>query len=74
MLNAAEAAIDASAEDDTERARNRARLYEPPVGQGRDAAGRRVRPRGRGLDMAGARELTARLAAEDARFAGERTS
>ncbi|WP_413808109.1 hypothetical protein [Streptomyces sp. OE57] len=40
MLNAAEAAIDAAAEDDAERARNRAKLYAPPAGAGRAGASR----------------------------------
>lgn len=65
MLNAAEAAIEQSAEDDTERTRNRAKLYAPPGGQ-RAPGGKRVRPPGMGLDLAAAQALTAQLAAQDA--------
>lgn len=68
MLNAAEAAIDASADDDSERARNRAKLYALPAGERRAAGARRPRPPGMGLDMAKAQALAAQLAAEDARL------
>ncbi|MFF2612381.1 hypothetical protein [Kitasatospora sp. NPDC058046] len=70
MLSAAEAAIDDAAADDTERQRNRARLYTPP----RTADGRRMRPAGTRLDAASAQALMAQLAAEDAQLAGRRTS
>lgn len=66
MLNAAEAAIDQAAENDTERTRNRTKLYAPPAGQ--RPTGGRVRPPGLGLDLAAAQALTAQLAAEDARL------
>lgn len=71
MLNAAEAAMDAAAEDDAERARNRAKLYAPPKGS-RFAGGRR-RPPGMGMTAAQAQALTAQMAAEDARYAGRRS-
>ncbi|CAM5301244.1 hypothetical protein AB0F92_22685 [Kitasatospora aureofaciens] len=70
MLSAAEAAIDDAAADETERQRNRAKLYMPP----RSRDGRRMRPAGTRLDAAGAQALMAQLAAEDARLAGGRTS
>lgn len=69
MLNAAEAAMDQAAEDDSERARNRAKLYAPPHGV--DKGRRRGRPaRGGGLDWAGAQALMAQVAAEDAKVRG----
>ncbi|MEU8831761.1 MULTISPECIES: hypothetical protein [unclassified Streptomyces] len=73
MLNAAEAAMDAAAEDDAERQRNRAKLYAPPGGRRRTPAERQVRPPGAGLDMARAQSLAAQLAAEDAKLTGGRT-
>jgi hypothetical protein len=66
MLNAAEAAIDALAEDDTARERTRAMLYAPPGGAGGER--RRARPPGAGMDMASAQALAAQVAAEDARM------
>ncbi|RWZ77869.1 hypothetical protein EQK42_00640 [Streptomyces albidoflavus] len=69
MLNAAEAAIDASAEDDAERQRHKVKLYAPPAGE-RSARGRRARAPGLGFDRAGAQALAAQLAAEDARLTG----
>ncbi|WNI20287.1 hypothetical protein [Actinacidiphila sp. ITFR-21] len=74
MLNAAEAAMESAADDDAERARNRAKLYAPPRGTRRGGGGRRVRPPGAGLDMASAQALAAQLAAEDARLTGGATS
>lgn len=74
MLNAAEATMDQAAEDDAERARNRAKLYAPPKeARGRGRGGRPVRPPGMSLDRSQARDLAAQLAAEDARFTGRRT-
>lgn len=86
MLNAAEAAMDSTAEDDAERARNRAKLYAPPTGAGgprgarRPGAGARrpVRPSPAvagpgdqdGMSWGHAQALMAQLAAEDARLAG----
>ena len=69
MLNAAEAAMDAAADDDGERQRNKAKLYAPPKGE-RGPGRRRARPPGMGLDRAGAQALAAQLAAEDARLTG----
>jgi len=66
MLNAAEAAMDAAAEDEAARERNRATLYAPPDGARRGPDGRRPRAPGRGLDMAAAQALAAQVAAEDA--------
>ncbi|MFI5629230.1 hypothetical protein ACIA8E_07585 [Streptomyces sp. NPDC051664] len=73
MLNAAEAAMEAAAEDDAERQRNRAKLYAPPGGRRRTPAGRQASPTGAGLDMARAQSLAAQLAAEDANLTGGRT-
>lgn len=74
MLNAAEAAMDQTAEDDAERARNRAKLYAPPKGHA-STRGRRARPSGAGAGYtrAQAQALARQLAAEDARLAGGRT-
>jgi hypothetical protein len=88
MLNAAEAAIDASAEDDAERARNRAKLYAPPAGAGVPRGARRAgtgarrpsRPSaaaapaeaGGGMTRGRAQALMAQLAAEDGRLSGGR--
>ncbi|GGT74533.1 hypothetical protein GCM10010207_84920 [Streptomyces atratus] len=69
MLNAAEAAMDETAEDDAERQRNRARLYAPPPGERRRSA---ERPAGAGMTRAQASALTAQLEAEDARLNGRR--
>lgn len=66
MINAAEAAMDASAEDDAERARNRARLYAPPKGM-RRARGQE-RPVGVSMNRGQALGLMAQLAAQDAQF------
>lgn len=68
MLNAAEAAMDAAAEDDAARERNRTILYAPPRGARRGPDGRRARAPGRSLDMEAARALAAQVAAEDARL------
>ncbi|MEU1815131.1 hypothetical protein ABZ543_08030 [Streptomyces roseifaciens] len=72
MLNAAEVAIDQSAQDDAERARNRAQLYAPPRGW-RPRDGRRARVPGMGMTAAQAQALTGRLAAEDAQLTGRRS-
>lgn len=69
MLNAAEAAMDAAAADDAERARNRARLYAPPRGTTRRrAAVGGTRPPT--VSRADAEALLAQVAAEDSRLAG----
>lgn len=67
MLNAAEAAMDQSAEDDKERARNRARLYAPP----KDLKRTRGVPRhpGTAMNAGQAKSLMAQLAAQDAQLA-----
>ncbi|NGO66811.1 hypothetical protein [Streptomyces boncukensis] len=67
MLNASEASMDAAAEDDAERQRNRAKLYAPPASE-RGRGRRRRRPPGMGMDRAQAQSLAAQLAAEDARL------
>ncbi|MGW6459790.1 hypothetical protein ACWF94_28330 [Streptomyces sp. NPDC055078] len=66
MLSAAEASIDAGAEDDNERARNRAKLYAPPKGS--RPQGRRLPPPAMAMDRSDAQAMMARLAAEDARL------
>ncbi|GGZ23227.1 hypothetical protein GCM10010387_15420 [Streptomyces inusitatus] len=71
MLAAAEAQIDQSAEDDKERARNRAKLYAPPKGW-LAPGGRRSRPGA--MTTAQAQALMQQLAAEDARVTGMRSS
>ncbi|MER6632332.1 hypothetical protein ABT301_29630 [Streptomyces sp. NPDC000987] len=71
MLNAAEAAMDAAAQDDTERARSRAELYAPPKGVPA-RSGPSGRPRAAALDLGEARALMASMAAEDAGLAGRR--
>lgn len=74
MLNAAEVSMDQAAEDDAERARNRAKLYAPPKdARGRRPDGRRVRPPGMSMDRGKAQALAAQLAAEDAKLTGRRT-
>lgn len=67
MLNAAESSMDQSAEDDGERARNRARLYAPPksVKRGR---GQQRHP-ATVMQAGQARALMAQLAAQDAQLA-----
>lgn len=66
MLNAAEAAMDQAAQDDTERARNRAKLYAPPKGVKLD---RRQRQRaGMSMNRGQAQALMSQLAAQDARL------
>lgn len=67
MLNAAEAAMDQSAEDDKERARNRARLYAPPK-SARRARGVPRHP-GTAMNAGQAKTLMAQLAAQDAQLA-----
>lgn len=58
-----------AAEDDGERERNRARLYAPPAEVAkRDAS--RARSARAGMTGGQARELAARLAAEDAKLSG----
>lgn len=65
MLNAAEAAIDESAQDEKERAANRARLYAPPKGASR-SAGQRTRPAAAGMNRSAVQNLMAQAAAQDA--------
>jgi hypothetical protein len=72
MLNAAEAAMDQAAADDTERQRNRVKLYAPPAGY-RPGPGKRVRVPGMALDEVQARALAQQLAAEDAQLTGRGT-
>ncbi|MET9322004.1 hypothetical protein ABZX75_17685 [Streptomyces sp. NPDC003038] len=73
MLNAAEASMEMSAEDEADWQRQRAKLYAPPQGY-LNGPGRRARPPGTGLSRAQAQTMAAQLAAEDARLAGGRTS
>ncbi|MGW3971220.1 hypothetical protein ACWEFD_18210 [Streptomyces ardesiacus] len=72
MIAAAEAAIDASAKDDQERARNRARLYAPPKGYGRPAAAGE-RPARAGMSLDQVQAMMASVAAEDAQLNGGRS-
>ncbi|MGC4947696.1 hypothetical protein ACLQ2N_16060 [Streptomyces sp. DT224] len=75
MLSAAEAAIDASAEDDAERQRNRARLYAPPAGSRPRSGGRAAGAvRGGGMRRDAAESLMAQLAAQDAKLSAGRNS
>ena len=67
LLNAAEAAIDQAAEDDAERARNRARLYAPPKGTPRIRG--QARP-GMAMNRSQAQALMAQMAAQDAQLGG----
>ncbi|MFM9594076.1 hypothetical protein ACKI16_24005 [Streptomyces scabiei] len=84
MLNAAEAAIYSTAENDADRARTHAKLYAPPAGTARRGARRPASARpggsppademaspstGDGMPMGRAQSLMAQLAAEDARLA-----
>lgn len=57
--------MDAAAEDDSERRRNKAKLYAPPKGERRNQRGR---PPGMRMDRAAAQALAAQFAAEDARL------
>jgi len=63
--------MDAAAEDDTERARNRAMLYAPPAGWKKP--GRRMGPPGMGMNRAQAEAMMAQVAAQDAQFAAGAT-
>ncbi|MFI0934570.1 hypothetical protein ACH4RG_22970 [Streptomyces sp. NPDC021019] len=71
MLNAAESAMDQAAEDDAERARNRAKLYAPPKGY-RAPGGQKPRMPG-AMTAAQAQALTRQLAAQDAQVTGRRS-
>lgn len=74
MLAAAEAAIDAAAKDDQERARTRAKLYAPPRGQRPTTRAAGAAPAGgRGMSQAQAQALMASVAAEDAQITGGRS-
>lgn len=66
MLNAAEAAMDQAAEDDGERARNRAKLYAPPAGM-KSGRGQRRHP-SVSMNKSQAQALMAQLAAQDAQL------
>ncbi|MEU0947628.1 hypothetical protein ABZ379_33750 [Streptomyces canus] len=63
--------MDAAAQDDGERARNRAKLYAPPRGT---QAPRRpgARPAGRGMTLEQAQALMGAVATEDAQVTGGR--
>lgn len=67
--------MDASAADDAERARNRAKLYAPPQSERRRRTpeGERPRPAGGGMSMSQAQSLMAQMAAQDAQLASGRT-
>lgn len=71
MLSAAEASIEAAAENDAERQRLRAKLYAPPAGYQRTDRRRAAAAASR-MDKGRARDLMAQLAAEDARLMGGR--
>lgn len=68
MLSAAEAYLEQGAEDEVERQRILAKLYEPP--QGYRAARRAARPPGTRMSRSDAQALIAQIAAEDARRTG----
>ncbi|MFD5570490.1 hypothetical protein [Streptomyces cadmiisoli] len=72
LLSAAEAAIDAGAKDDQERARNRSKLYAPPRGQRPTSRAPGATAQGRGMSMAQAQALMASVATEDAQVTGGR--
>ncbi|MFD3612396.1 hypothetical protein ACFWXA_30880 [Streptomyces atroolivaceus] len=72
MINAAEASIEASAEDDAERRRIRAKLYAPPKNRPQQG-GRRSRPPQMQMNALEAQALAAQLEAEDNRLAGRRS-
>lgn len=72
MINAAEASIDASAEDDAERRRLRAKLYAPPKHRPQQS-GRPARPSQMQMNASEAQALAAQLEAEDKRLAGRRS-
>ncbi|WP_328427925.1 hypothetical protein [Streptomyces sp. NBC_00443] len=77
MLAAAEAQMDAAAEDEQERARNRAKLYAPPERARRRAPrapdAPRPKPAAGGMTLDGAQALMAQLAAQDAQLTGRRS-
>lgn len=78
MLAAAEAAIDAAAEDEKERQATRTKLYAPPraeIQRRREAAaaGERPRPVGGGMSMDQAQALMSQMATQDAQFTGGRS-
>lgn len=58
--------MDAAAEDDAARERNRARLYAPPRGARREPG--RQRPAGAGVSMDQVRAMMSAVAQEDARL------
>lgn len=60
MLSAAEAQMDAAAEDDAERARNWARLYAPPKGARRSRT-----PQAGAMTREQAMQLAQQVSAED---------
>ncbi|MDX2817504.1 hypothetical protein PV410_34065 [Streptomyces sp. PA03-5A] len=62
--------MDNAAEDDAERARNRARLYAPPGGKRRRRSedGQRAVPGPGAMRMGDARALMAQMAAQDAQM------
>ncbi|MEH0579137.1 MULTISPECIES: hypothetical protein [Streptomyces] len=64
--------MDAAAEDDATRARDRAQLYAPPKGMRKQPAGG-ARPRTAArMDASQARALMSQAAADDARAQGRR--
>ncbi|WP_437020675.1 hypothetical protein [Streptomyces sp. enrichment culture] len=66
LLSAVEARLDASAEDDGERQRNRAKLYAPPPGHVKKQAAGRVR--GQGMDLESVRAMMSQMSAQDAQI------
>ncbi|MFD8509721.1 hypothetical protein ACFV27_01045 [Streptomyces antimycoticus] len=75
MLAAAEAQMDAAAEDDAERARNRAKLYAPPAEnrRRRRPSGEPPRPVAGGMSLDQVQALMSQMAAQDAQFTGGRS-
>lgn len=68
MLAAAEAAMDAAAKDDKERAKNHAKLYAPPKEIAKKTRDKRAPLPGAGMSRGQAQALAAQLAAEDAQL------
>ncbi|WP_280866593.1 hypothetical protein [Streptomyces sp. SAI-127] len=63
--------MDAAAQDDGERTRNRAKLYAPPRGQRRPTA-TGERPTAQGMSLEQAQALMSAVATEDAQVTGGR--
>ncbi|EMF20426.1 hypothetical protein H114_32824 [Streptomyces gancidicus BKS 13-15] len=71
MLAAAEVSMDAAAEDDAARERNRARLYAPPARERRRTD--RQQPARTGMSLDDVRAMMANVAQEDAQLTRRRS-